>query len=228
MLYYICSIQVQQLDLEFHEWGGRRDGAGRPRAPGRESVPHRRRERHRRAHPVHVTLRARAGLPPFRGQSIAREMRRRIAEANASKRLHDVFRVVHFSVQDNHVHMIVEATDGKGLARGVQGLAIRLARRVNAMLGIRGSFWGERFHSRELASPRSVRNAIVYVLMNAKKHGYAFDVDPCSSAPWFDGFASHAPRDGPAPTQPSTTWLGATGWRRRGLVRLDERPRMPD
>jgi len=155
------------------------------------------------------------------------EMRRRIFEANASKRLGEVFRVVHFSIQDDHVHMIVEAADERSLSRGVQGLAIRLARRVNTMLGIRGGFWGERFHSRELAWPRAVRNAIVYVLMNAKKHGFDFDVDPCSSAPWFDGFVEHAPRDGPSPTRESATWLGATGWRRRGLVRLDERPRAP-
>jgi hypothetical protein len=47
---------------------------------------------------VHVTLRARRGLPPFREEVIAREIRRRIAEANQSKRLRDMFRVVHFSV----------------------------------------------------------------------------------------------------------------------------------
>lgn len=176
---------------------------------------------------MHVTLRARGGLPSFRGQTIAREMRHRIAEANASTRLREVFRVVHFSVQDNHVHLIVEALDGRALSCGVQGLAIRLARRVNALLGVRGPFWGERFHSRELAYPRSVRNALVYVLMNAKKHGHDFNVDPCSSAPWFDGFVAHPPRDGPSPTRPADTWLGATGWRKRGLVRLDERPRMP-
>ena len=124
--------------------------------------------------------------------------------------------------------MIVEAIDTKALSRGMQGLAIRLARRVNAMLGARGQFWDERFHSRELVSPRAVRNAIVYVLMNAKKHGHRMDVDPCSSAPWFDGFVSYAPRDGPSPTRPSSTWLGTTGWRKRGLVRLDERPRTLD
>jgi putative transposase len=172
-------------------------------------------------------MRARAGLPPFREQAIMGEMRRRIAEANASMRLRDVFRIVHFSIQDNHVHMIVEASDERGLARGVQGLAIRLARRVNALLGIRGTFWGERFHSRELAWPRAVRNAIVYVLMNAKKHGFRVDVDPCSSAPWFDGFSERAPRDGPSPIREAATWLGSTGWRKRGLVRLEERPRAP-
>ena len=172
-------------------------------------------------------MRARVGLPPLREQAIVVEMRRRIAEANVSARLRDVFRVVQFSIQDNHVHLIVEAQGEQWLARGVQGLAIRIARRVNALLGIRGAFWGERFHSRELAWPRAVRNAIVYVLMNAKKHGFRVDVDPCSSAPWFDGFAEHAPRDGPLPTRAAETWLGSTGWRKRGLVRLDERPRAP-
>jgi REP element-mobilizing transposase RayT len=158
-----------------------------------------------------------------------REVQQRLGEANRSLRLRDAFRIVHFSVQDNHLHLIVEARDSAALSRGVQGFAIRVARRVNGLLGIRGSFWGDRFHSRELASPRAVRNAIVYVLMNAKKHGFRIaKADRLSSAAWFDGFAGHhvAP-DCDAPVRPPRTWLGATGWRRHGLVRLDERPRAP-
>ena len=222
---------MQQLDIIFSDWGGKRDGAGRKPGPN-ANVPHRRRERHRRGNPVHVTLRARRGLPPFREQVIAREIRRRIAETNDSERLREVFRVVHFSVQDNHVHMIVEALDGRALSRGVQGLAIRLARRVNELLGIRGGFWSARFNSRELTAPRSVRNAIVYVLMNVKKHVARVSdddfVDPCSSAPWFEGF-SHGPSPAreASPVRAASTWLASIGWRRHGLIRLDERPRAP-
>lgn len=216
---------MEQLDIDFLGRGGRRDGAGRPRSVGRRNAEHRRRERHSRHHPVHVTMRAREGLPPLREEVIAREMTKRIGEANRSKKLRHAFRIVHFSIQDDHVHLIVEASDAQHLARGAQGLAIRLARRVNDLLGIRGGFWGDRFHSRELTSPRSVRNALVYVLMNAKKHGFHVDVDPCSSAEWFDGFVERAPRDGPSPTRAPMTWLGTTGWRTRGLVRLDELPR---
>jgi putative transposase len=217
---------MQQLDIEFATWGGRRDRAGRP---GRSNVVHRRRERHRAAHPVHVTLRMRAGLPPMREQVLFREIRRRIGEANRSPKLRGVFRIVHFSVQDNHLHLIVEAHDGSALSRGVQGLAIRLARRVNGLLEMRGKFFSDRFHSRELASPRAVRNAIVYVLMNAKKHGHrVVRADPLSSATWFDGFFGiETPQDEDAPVRHSRTWLGTTGWRRHGLVRLDERPRAP-
>jgi putative transposase len=138
-------------------------------------------------------MRARRGLPPLREQVIAREVRLRIAQANGSPHLRDVFRIVHFSAQNDHVHLIVEAFDGTALSRGMQGLAIRLARRVNTLLGARGRFWADRFHTRELTTPRSVRNAIVYVLMNAKKHQRATAaIDDCSSAPWFDGFA-HGP-----------------------------------
>ena len=66
--------------------------------------------------------------------------------------------------------------------------------------------------------------------MNAKKHGsrIASGVDRFSSAPWFDGFiARFEPPDGPSPVVTARTWLGAHGWRRRGLVRFDERPQAP-
>jgi REP element-mobilizing transposase RayT len=212
---------VKQLDIEFFEHGGARDNAGRPRGR-RPRVRHRSRQRHRRAHPVHVTMRAREFLPSLREPVIAREVARRIKDANASRALRGVFRVVHFSIQDDHVHLVVEA-EHEALSRGVQGLAIRIARHVNALLRTRGSFWADRFHSRELESPRAVRNAIVYVLMNVKKHHRrCSDVDPCSSAPWF-----FRVERGESPIRPPSTWLGATGWLRHGPIRVHERPRAP-
>jgi len=152
-----------------------------------------------------------------------REVTRRIRAANASPSLRGVFRVVHFSIQDDHVHLIVEA-ENDALSRGAQGLAIRIARNVNALLEIRGGFWGDRFHSRELTNPRAVRNALVYVLMNVKKHfrTWGDDLDPCSSAPWY--FEQH--RDD-APVRTSLTWLGRVGWLRYGPIRIEERPRTP-
>jgi REP element-mobilizing transposase RayT len=141
----------------------------------------------------------------------------------------DAFRILHFSIQDNHIHLIVEATDKVSLSRGMQRLDARIARAVNDAIGARGSFWRERYHARELQTPRSVRNAIVYVLMNAKKHGYRLvGADPLSSAPWFDGFAQRTAFDaGESPVRAPRTWLAGVGWRRRGLIRVDERPHTP-
>lgn len=204
--------------------GGAREGAGRPRGV-RPNARHRPREQHRRAHPVHVTMRAREGLPSLREPVITQEVMRRIRAANASRRLRHLFRVVHFSIQDDHVHLVVEA-ESDALSRGMQGLAIRIARNVNALLGIRGGFWGDRFHARELTHPRSVRNALVYVLMNVKKHEprWGDALDPCSSAPWF--FTEHDTRD--SPVRMSFTWLGSKGWCLHGPIRADERPRAPN
>ncbi len=218
--------------MRFRTWGGRREGAGRKaRDPNaRPNVAHRARPTHKTAHPVHVTLRARRGLPAFRDGGIFGEIRKAIRGANHSPAVGDAFRVVQFSVQRDHVHLIVEAHDGDVLSRGVRGLAIRLARAVNRALGVQGNVWGDRFHARELSSPRAVRNAIVYVLMNARKHGFRISsgVDAFSSAPWFDGFAFDVARSGEASVVfAPRTWLAGVGWRRRGLVGSSEHPRAP-
>jgi putative transposase len=170
-------------------------------------------------------MRARGGLPTLRGEVLAEMVREAIGSAQR-----DVFRVVHFSIQTNHVHLIVEAADSSALARGMQWLNARIARRVNRTLRSRGSVWRERYDARELRFPRSVRNAIVYVLMNAKKHGFRFPsgIDALSSAPWFDGFTVRVAIDGGAsPVRAPRTWLAGVGWRRRGLIWPDETPKLP-
>ena len=196
-------------------------GAGRKLTPGRRPVvPHRARPPHNRAYPVHVTLRARIAL--LRTPSVFPVIRRALTLASRNG-----FRLVQFSVQDNHVHLIVEADHGTAFRRGIRGLAIRAARAVNRVLGRHGPVWEGRYHSRPLTTSRAVRHALVYVLMNRRKHQPGEgSVDPCSSAPWFDGWRE---RIGivqeAAPVARARTWLGSLGWRRHGLIGLDERPR---
>jgi REP element-mobilizing transposase RayT len=134
-------------------------------------------------------------------------------------------------VQPDHVHLIVEAHDKEALSRGMRGLAIRVARRVNHAFDRRGSLWGDRWNGRDLRSPREVRNCLVYVLMNFKKHVRgARGADDRSSAAWFDGWRERAfvrmdaelARD--PPVRRPRTWLAAHGWRRHGLLSLAERP----
>ncbi len=135
-----------------------------------------------------------------------------------------------YSVQRDHLHLIVEADDKKALSRGMRGLAIRCALAVNRALGRRGALWADRYHAIALRTPRMVRNALVYVLANAAKHLRAVaGLDPCSSAPWFDGFRDAAvtvtpPAGDEAPTRAPRTWLLRVGWRRHGLLSRDEVP----
>jgi putative transposase len=140
------------------------------------------------------------------------------------------FRLCQFSVQSNDVHMLVEATDRQAFSRGVQGLAIRLAGAVNRSLARRGQVWADRYHRRDLATPREVRRALVYVLQNHRKHAAGSPgLDACSSAAWFDGWRDISIRViGGRPSPPvvaARTWLLRAGWRRHGLIGAREAPR---
>ncbi|WP_394831324.1 transposase [Pendulispora rubella] len=146
------------------------------------------------------------------------------------------FRVVQFSVQYDHIHLIVEGHDKESLSRGMRGLSIRLARAINRGLLRRGPVWKGRYHAHPLTRPREVRNALLYVLMNHRKHGASPAwLDPRSSAVWFDGWRRDALFE-PAlrdldwvagltpPVRPARTWLVREGWRRHGLLGIDEGP----
>jgi hypothetical protein len=130
---------MRQLELPVRTWGGRRDGAGRKPAPGRRAVPHRPRVEHDRHCPVHVTLRATAGVPSLRHGRLFIATRTALAAASTER-----FRVLHFSVQADHLHLLVEADEPTGFERGVRGLVIRVAKAVNRALGRRGRIWGDR------------------------------------------------------------------------------------
>lgn len=219
-------------------WGGRRAGAGRPPAKGRRRVPHCSRLAHRPEHPVHVTLRS--ACRSLRTQFVFPTVRGAISAANRAES--ERFRVVQFSVQGDHIHLIVEASDRSALIEGVRGLSIRIARRVNQLLSRKGRFFADRWHGRALSSPRAVRNALVYVLANFRKHqpNQAARIDVYSSAPYFRDFVEFsstapihaAPRLLPRALAPPTesvvacpeTWLLSTGWKRHGKLSVTEKP----
>jgi hypothetical protein len=184
-------------------------------------MAHDRRPEHDARHPVQVTMRA-TNAPNLRTERFFPVVRAAIGRASRSG-----FRIVHFSVQQDHLHLIVEAGDRLALRNGIRGLAIRIALAVNRARGRRGALFVDRFHARPLTTPREVRVSLVYVLLNFRKHLRApAGVDPCSSGPWFDGWAKPPEsRPGGSPVVPARTWLGAAGWQRGGgRVNVGERP----
>jgi hypothetical protein len=141
---------------------------------------------------------------------------------------------VHYSIQNHHLHLIVEAQDAGALSRGMQGLAIRVARRINKVLGRKGKVFIDRYFETILKSPKQVRHCLLYVLNNARRHAaqrgkvLAVDyVDPCSSGRYFDGwigvwFEHRSGRDPPV-VKPSI-WLLRKGWRIWGELATWEIP----
>ena len=207
--------------------GGWRDGAGRPR--GRTTVARVARPELSRHHPLHVTLRVRDDAPALRRSRAWATLRA------AFRRGKDRFgfRLIHFSVQTNHIHLVCEAEDKRALTRGMQGLAIRIARRMNRLAGRRGAFFADRYRARVLRTPRQVRNVLLYVLQHHAHHDArrAGLLDVYSSGLYFTGWLEcmRLPLldDGAPPVAAATRWLLTTGWKRHGLIGIDETPREP-
>ena len=209
--------------------------AGKPKKrPGPKpsafaNVRHRPRGGHKYWNPLHVTMRARRGLPSFRAETLFAAFERAVRTTRR-----DDFRVVEFSVQDDHLHLIVEADDSDALARGMKSFSVRANRLFNAASGRgRGQVWGDRYHRRDLTNARAVRNALVYCLANYKKHhritSGAPRIDLCSSARWFEGWtAIRQHDDGPRPSEQARTVLLRIAWQKHGFIHPGERPSLPN
>lgn len=121
-------------------------------------------------------------------------------------------RVVDFSVQGNHIHLLVEAPNRRALARALQGLSIRVAKGLNRMMGRSGRVLGDRYHARLLRTPTEVKRAMHYLRDNARKH--AGQRGETYSAGYVDPFSSAGAPDVVLP--PAQTWLVREGWKRAG------------
>jgi putative transposase len=204
---------------------------GRPKKAW-SSVAHRKRPAHVERHPLHVTWRIAEGLPNLRSPEVMKAFRR----AFVAGKSRFGFRLVHYSVQENHAHLVCEAADARALSRGMQGLAIRVAKNVNRALARKGKVFAERYHSRSLESPREVRNAVVYVLNNVRKHEAGRLVPRnypkrwldtgCTSAQHFHGWQgiAHREPDETSEVVAPRAWVLTDGFLVHGRVRPNEVP----
>ena len=174
---------MTQLEFRPVGRGGRRPGAGRPKKrPSR--VSHLAREKFKKK-PVHITLKMRGDVGDLRTDRRFREIQRALFIACDRRGM----RLLQFSIQGNHIHLVVEAVDQKQLGKAMQALAIRLAKGVNRVSAREGTVFAERYHAHVLKTPAEVRNTVHYVLYNKQKHRrdrgletQPWDLDEFSSA----------------------------------------------
>ena len=217
--------------LPFKQWGGWRPGAGRKARNGEAGMKHAPRAALAARYPVLVTAKVGRGLPSMRRSQAYAALR--AAFAAGCERFG--FRLVHYAVLNDHLHLLVEAQDRASLVRGLKGLLVRVARALNRVWGRAGRVFADRYHDRILKTPREVRFALRYVLGNGKKHerqGHGVRVeqamDMFTSGPWFDGWRESVRVRGleglARPTARARTWLLDVGWRRHGLLSVFEAP----
>lgn len=205
--------------------GGKRAGAGRKRARANWQDPrHTTREHLDRRHPLHVMLSTRRDAPRLR--------QRRMYEAIRASLRHYVnridFRIVHISIQQNHIHLIIEAGNALMLTRGMQSFAIRTARAINRAADRTGKVFKFRYKAKQVRDRGYARNVLSYVLNNWRRHKEHWKdgtglIDAYSSAISFTGWArSHrfAIPAGylPLPVSPPRTGLLKSSWKWFGLI----------
>lgn len=160
------SALPAQQSLALPQRGGRRAGAGRPAAREHAALPHAAREEVRAGQPVHVTLRFTDAVWNLRSERSFVVVHGALTAARTRRDT----RITHFSIQGNHVHLIVEAAGTAALSNAVRSLSIRLAKRLNRMMGRQGPVFEDRFHAHVLRTPAEVRNALRYVVGNFASH----------------------------------------------------------
>ena len=192
---------MNQLAFRLPTWGGKRRGAGRSPKGATAGVSRLGREQFPARYPIHVTLRTVFGVGYLRGPRLYRAIETAIRECQERFGM----RVVHFSVQGNHLHLLVEAEGAESLSRGMQGLTIRIARAINRAAGRSGKVFSDRYHAHVLRTPTEAANALRYVLQNFRHHlredVAPNGIDPCSSADWIGRDTAESP------VRAARTWL---------------------
>lgn len=149
-------MKQMKLNLNKGKRGGRREGAGRKRIHS-NGVSHRTRQKVSYRTPLHINWKYKAHI---RNKDSLRILKRAILNA----RKHGL-RIVHYSLQSNHVHLIIEAGDNRILTKGMRSITVTMARGLS-----KGRVQIERYHLHVLRTLNETRNAVLYVCFNKQKH----------------------------------------------------------
>ena len=174
---------TKQIEMRFRTHGGKRKGAGRKKTD-KSLVNHIKRPKLNGREPINVTQRLVDGLPNIRTSRMMYAFARAVELA---KRFG--LSVVHFDIQPNHIHLVVEAASKEILSRGMRSLWTSLAIAIKRVCGLigRGKVFKGRYHARILKTPTEVKRALRYVIFNLAKHkNCGAIVDPYSSVHMLD------------------------------------------
>src|SRR5690242_10924527 len=169
--------EPEQLPL-FAQPADKRRGTDRKRRRGKKPGPapkaragsrHQVRPELKAGNPVHVVLRVVGAVGNLRRRATYKAVR----EATLTTARRENFRIVHLSIQRNHLHLLVEADHKGALASGMQGFQISAAKHLNAAISKdrpgprrRGAVFPDRYHAEIITTPTQARHALSYVIIN--------------------------------------------------------------
>ncbi len=128
-------------------------------------------------YPLHINVKIKKNLPNLRTKKLFTIVKKAIIRARVRG-----FRINHFAVLKNHIHLIAEGKDKEQMGKAMQALTLSLAKSINSTCRRTGKVFIDRYHLHILRTPIEVKNALKYVFKNAAKHYHLKNIfDPYSS-----------------------------------------------
>jgi REP element-mobilizing transposase RayT len=142
-------------------------GAGRP-AIHDVGIRHRERPKLTRLSSLHLTVKINRIKADLKNKSTLKVLKRAICNARKKG-----LRVVHFSLEYDHIHLLIESPNNSTLGRGMQSLGVTMARGINLFKKSEGGVYKHRYHFRKISSSRELKRVMHYIFNNGVKHGTA-------------------------------------------------------
>jgi REP element-mobilizing transposase RayT len=141
-----------------------RKRAGRP-AKNDPGIRHRSRMKINKPTSFHLTIKVRENKADIQSKKLLKALHHAIGRARLKN-----LKVVHYTLEYNHVHLLVETNDHRILHAGMQALGISFSKAINKLKSYKGSVYKHRYHQRRIGSARELKNVLLYIFNNGRKH----------------------------------------------------------
>lgn len=114
---------------------------------------------------LHLTIKVRENKADIQNKRLLKSLHHAIKRARLKS-----LRVIHYTLEYNHLHLLVEADNNKHLGQSMQALGISLAKAINKYKGVKGAVYKHRYHLRKIHTARELKNVLHYIFQNGMKH----------------------------------------------------------
>lgn len=145
-------------------------GAGRP-AIHDIGIRHLARPHLKKPSSLHLTIKIKKIKADIKNKSILSILKRAILNARKKG-----LRVLHYSLEYDHVHLLIEAENNTILGKGMQAFGVTLSKAINRVRKLKGGVYKHRYHFRQISSARELKNVMNYIFSNGMKHKTAMSI----------------------------------------------------
>jgi len=139
-------------------------GAGRPAVhdPG---IRHTERPVLTKSASLHLTVKIKRIKADLKNKSILSILKKAILNTRKQG-----LRVIHYSLEFDHVHLLIEAENNLILAKGMQSFGVTFSKAINRLRKLKGGVYKHRYHFRRIVGARQLKNVLNYIFSNGVKH----------------------------------------------------------